>query len=54
MVLYIKHSLTFLGLCKDVKIAIRGLKIRYSIFVVEAGDHDLMMDQLFFNFVKFC
>ena len=47
------HSRPFLGLCEDVEVAIGGLKTRHPIFVVEAGDHDLVLGQPFLNTVKF-
>ena len=47
------HSRLFLGLCEDVEVSIGGLKTRYPIFVVETGDHDLVLGQPFLNFVKF-
>lgn len=47
------HSRPFLGLCKDVKVAVGGLKTRHPIFVVEHGDHDLVLGQSFLNAVKF-
>ena len=37
------HSRSFLGLCEDVEVAIGGLKTRHLIFVVQAGDHDLVL-----------
>lgn len=53
LVLYISLSRPFLGLCEDIEIAIRGLKTRHPIFVVEAGDHDLVLGQQFLHTVKF-
>lgn len=53
LVLHIGHSRHFLGLCEDVKVAIRELKIRYTIFVIKAKDYDLVLGQLFLNSVKF-
>ena len=47
------HSQLFLGLCKDVKVAIRELKTRHPIFVVETGDHDHVLGQPFLNSIKF-
>ncbi len=47
------YSRLFLGLCEDIEVAIRGLKIRYPIFVIEYEDHDLVLDQLFLNSVQF-
>ncbi len=47
------HSRFFLGLCKDVEVRIEGLKTRHPIFVVENGDHDLVLNQPFPNSVKF-
>lgn len=53
LVSYTRHSCPFLGLCKEVEVAIGGLKTRNPIFVVENGDHDLMLGQPFFNILKF-
>ena len=47
------HSRPFLGLCEDVEVVIGGLKTRHPIFVVETGDHDLVLGQPFLNSVKF-
>lgn len=47
------HNQHFLCLCEDIEVAIRGLKTRHPIFVIEAGDHDLVLSQLFLNSVKF-
>ena len=47
------HSRPFLGLCKDVEVAIGGLKTRHPIFVVEYGDYDLVLGQPFLNTLKF-
>lgn len=53
LVSHTSHSRLFLGLCEDVKVAIRGLKTRYPIFVVEVKDYKLVLGQPFLNFVKF-
>ena len=53
MVSHIGHSRSFLGLYEDVEVVIRGLKTKYPIFVVEVGDHDLILGQPFLNSVKF-
>ena len=53
LILYTGHNWRFLGLCEDVEIAIRGLKTRHPIFVVEAEDYDLILGQPFLNSVKF-
>ena len=47
------HSQPFLGLCKDVEVVIGGLKTRHSIFMMEYGDHDLVLEQPFLNTLKF-
>lgn len=47
------HSRSFFGLCEDVEITIRGLKIRHPIFIVEQKNHNLVFSQLFLNLVKF-
>lgn len=48
-----EYSHTFFSLYKDIKVAIKRLKIRYPIFIVKARDYDLVIGQLFLNFVKF-
>ncbi len=53
LVSHTSHSRFFIGLCKDVEVAVEGLKTRHPIFVIEAGDHDLVLGQLFLNSVKF-
>lgn len=53
LISHIGYSCFFLGLSKDVKIAIRRLETKHLIFVVEVGDHDLVLGQFFLNFVKF-
>ena len=47
------QSQLFLRFCEYVEIAIGRLKTKHPIFVIEAGDHDLVLGQLFLNFVKF-
>lgn len=47
------HSYPFLYLCKDIEVAIGGLKTRHPIFVVEYGDYDLIFGQFFLNSIKF-
>lgn len=42
LILYIENSQPFLGLYKDIKIAISNLKIRHSIFVEEIEDYNLV------------
>lgn len=46
------NSPPFLGLSEDIEVAIRGLKTKHPIFVIEAGDHNLELVQPFLNFVK--
>ena len=53
LVSYTGHSWPFLVFCKDVEVAIGGLKTRYPIFEIEIGDQDLVLGQPFFNSVKF-
>lgn len=53
LVSHIDHSHFFLGFYENIQVIIRGLKTRYLIFIVELGDHDLVLDQLFLNLVKF-
>ena len=43
LVSHTSQSRLFCDLCEDVEVAIEGLKIRYPIFVIEAGDHDLLV-----------
>lgn len=38
------HSHPFHNLSKDVKIDIKGLKIKQLIFIVEYGDYNLVLD----------
>lgn len=45
-----QHSFSFY---KNIKIAIGRLKIRYSIFVIEIKNYDLILDSTFSNFVMF-
>ncbi len=47
------HGCLFLGHCEAAEMAIGGLKTRHPIFVVENGDHDLVLGQTFLNLVKF-
>lgn len=47
------YSGPFLGFYEDFKVAIRGLKTKHLIFVVETGDHELILSQSFLNFIKF-
>ena len=53
LVLYTGHSCPFLDLYKDMEVVIGRLKTKYPIFVVETGDHDLILSQPFLNSVKF-
>ena len=53
LVSHTSHSRSFLGFSEDVEVAIKKLKTRHPIFVLEAGDHDLVLGQSFLNFVKF-
>ena len=50
---HIDHSRPFLGLYKDIKVAIRRLKTRHPIFIVKTEDHDLVLGQFLLNSVKF-
>ncbi len=47
------HSSFFCGICEDVEVTLGRFKTGHPIFVVEAGDHDLVLIHLFFNSVKF-
>ena len=53
LVSYTGHSRSYLGFCKDIEVAIGGLKTRYPIFVIKHRDYDLVLGQLFLNSVKF-
>lgn len=53
LILHIKYSQLFLGLYDDVDVAISGLKTRYAIFMIEAEDHNLVLEQPFLNTIKF-
>lgn len=50
---YTSHSYPFFSFCEDVKVIIRGLKIRYPIFIVEYGNYNLILGQTFLNLIKF-
>lgn len=51
---YTSHRRPFLKLYENIEIAIRGLKIRHPIFIVEVEDHKLVLGQSFSNSMKFC
>ena len=53
MICHTSHSALFLGSSEVVEVAIGVLKTRLPIFVVENGDHDLVLVQPFLNLVKF-
>ncbi len=53
LVSHTDHKLSFIGSCKNVEIAIGGLKTKYSGYVVETGDHDFVLSQYLLNSVKF-
>lgn len=53
LVFYNNHSFLFFSFYKNVEIAIKELKIRYPIFVIEQRDYNLVLGQLFLNLVKF-
>lgn len=53
LVLHISHNHPFLGFCEDVKVVIKKLKTKHLIFVIETGDHDFVLGQLFLNSMKF-
>lgn len=54
LISHIGHNRTFPSFYEDIETAIGGLKTRYPLFVVQAGDHDLVLGQLFLNSVKIC
>ena len=43
LVSYTGHNRPFHGFYEDVEIAIEGLQTKHPIFVVEAGDYDLVL-----------
>lgn len=47
------HSHLLLGFCKDVKFAIRELKTRNPMFVMEYMTYNWILGQHFLNSVKF-
>lgn len=53
LVSHTSHSCLFLSFCNNVEIDKKRLKIRHLIFVIEQGDYNLILDQLFLNLVKF-
>lgn len=48
LVSYTNNIHLFFGLCEDVKVAIKGFKTRYPIFVIKIEDHNLNLRQHFF------
>lgn len=53
LVTYTDHHRSFLGVCENVAVNVRELVIQISIFIVETGDHLLMLRQLFLYKGKF-
>lgn len=53
LVSHISHNHPFLSFCEDVEVVIGGQKTKHPIFIVEHGDHDLVLGQPFLNLVKF-
>lgn len=53
LILHTKYSQLLLRLCDDVDVVIGCLKTRYAIFVIEAEDHNLVLEQPFLNAIKF-
>lgn len=45
--------MSFFGLCKDIKIAIKELKIKYPIFMVKQRNYNLILSQSFLNLIKY-
>ena len=43
LVFHTSYSRPVLGLCEDVELAIEGLKTRHPIFIIEHGDHNLVL-----------
>ena len=52
LVSYIDHSSSFFCFCEDVEVAIRELKTRHPIFLVEAEDHDFVLSQSFWTLLN--
>lgn len=52
LVFYANWSYFFLSFYKNVEIIIKKLKIRYSIFVFEQKDYNLILSQTFLNFAN--
>lgn len=53
LVLYMGYNRLFLVIYENIEIAIKEFQIRHIIFVIEIGDYDLVLGQLFLNFMKF-
>lgn len=51
LVSHTDHSYLFAGFCKDTKVTTRGLKTKHLIFVIEHGNYNLVLGQLFLNLV---
>lgn len=47
LVFHTSHSHFFFNLWKDIEVAIRRLMIRHPVFVVELGDHNLILINFF-------
>lgn len=53
LVTHTGHHCPFIGVCEEVSINVGGLIIYTPVFVVEAGDHPLVLGQLFLHQGKF-
>lgn len=53
LVSYTSHSRSFIRFCENIKVVIGGFETRYSIFVIETRDHNLVLNYLFLNSIKF-
>lgn len=47
------YSGFFFSFCEDIEIVLEKLETKHLIFVIEAGDHDLVLGQFFLNSIKF-
>ena len=53
LIFYINYNWPFFSLYKNIEVVIERFKTRYLIFMIEAGEHDLVLGQPFLNSVKF-
>lgn len=53
LIFYINHNFSLLDFYKNVKITMKKLKIKYSIFIIKHKNYNLVLGKLFSNLIKF-